>query len=130
MTTLQRTAVDQFLAAIQAGAIAGCGAWSADAVLDATVPNWRFQLTGPDAIRSEYAKWFADPGTFEDLRRLPTQDGEVVEYTLTWTEAGVPHAAHHAHILTVEDGLIAADTVLCGGRWPASLLAEMAVDGG
>ncbi|HEY8827903.1 MAG TPA: nuclear transport factor 2 family protein [Jatrophihabitantaceae bacterium] len=130
MTTLQRTAVDQFLAAIQAGTIAGCGAWSADAVLDATVPNWRFQLTGPDAIRSEYAKWFADPGTFEDLRRLPTQDGEVVEYTLTWTEAGVPHAAHHAHILTVEDGLIAADTVLCGGRWPASLLAEMAVDGG
>ena len=129
MTTLQRSAVDQFLAAIQAGTIAGCGAWSADAVLDATVPNWRFQLTGPDAIRSEYAKWFADPGTFEDLRRLPTQDGEVVEYTLTWTEAGVPHAAHHAHILTVEDGLIAADTVLCGGRWPASLLAEMAVDG-
>jgi len=130
MTTLQRTAVDQFLAAIQAGTIAGCGAWSADAVLDATVPNWRFQLTGPDAIRSEYAKWFADPGTFEDLRRLPTQDGEVLDYTLTWTEAGVPHAAHHAHILTVEDGLIAADTVLCGGRWPASLLAEMAVDGG
>ncbi len=130
MTTLQRTAVDQFLAAIQAGTIAGCGAWSADAVLDATVPNWRFQLTGPDAIRSEYARWFADPGTFEDLRRLPTPDGEVVEYTLTWTEAGVPHAAHHAHILTVEDGLIAADTVLCGGRWPASLLAEMAVDGG
>jgi len=129
MTTLQRTAVDQFLAAIQAGTIAGCGAWSADAVLDATVPNWRFQLTGPDAIRSEYAKWFADPGTFEDLRRLPTQDGEVLDYTLTWTEAGVPHAAHHAHILTVEDGLIAADTVLCGGRWPASLLAEMAVDG-
>jgi len=129
MTTLQRTAVDQFLAAIQAGTIAGCGAWSADAVLDATVPNWRFQLTGPDAIRSEYARWFADPGTFEDLRRLPTQDGEVLDYTLTWTEAGVPHAAHHAHILTVEDGLIAADTVLCGGRWPASLLAEMAVDG-
>jgi len=129
MTTLQRTAVDQFLAAIQAGTIAGCGAWSADAVLDATVPNWRFQLTGPDAIRSEYAKWFADPGTFEDLRRLPTQDGEALDYTLTWTEAGVPHAAHHAHILTVEDGLIAADTVLCGGRWPASLLAEMAVDG-
>jgi len=130
VTTLQRTAVDQFLAAIQAGTIAGCGAWSADAVLDATVPNWRFQLTGPDAIRSEYAKWFADPGTFEDLRRLPTQDGEVLDYTLTWTEAGVPHAAHHAHILTVEDGLIAADTVLCGGRWPASLLAEMeAADG-
>jgi hypothetical protein len=29
------------------------------------------------------------------------------------------------HLLTIRDGRIAADTVLCGGRWPASLLAEM-----
>jgi hypothetical protein len=126
MTTLQRTAVDQFLAAVESGEIAGCGAWSADAVLDATVPNWRFRVTGADAIRAEYAKWFADPGAFEQLRRLPTEDGEVVEYTLTWTEDGVAHAAHHMHLLTVEAGQIVADTVLCGGRWPESLLTEMA----
>jgi hypothetical protein len=50
---------------------------------------------------------------------------DVIEYTLSWSENGVPHAAHHLHLLTVRDGLITADTVLCGGRWPASLLAEM-----
>jgi hypothetical protein len=49
----------------------------------------------------------------------------VVEYTLSWTENGVPHAAHHVHLLTVRDDRIVADTVMCGGRWPASLLAEM-----
>jgi len=130
MTTLQRTAVDQFLDAVRGGAIAGCEAWSTDAVLDATVPNWRFQITGADAIRTEYAKWFADPGIFEQLRRLPTEDGEVVEYTLTWTEVGVAHAAHHIHLVTVDAGKIVADTVLCGGRWPAALLAEMAAGGG
>ena len=44
---------------------------------------------------------------------------------LSWQENGVPHAAHRLHLLTVRDGLIVADTVFCGGRWPASLLAEM-----
>jgi hypothetical protein len=124
-TLTQQTAVDRFLAAGESATISGCDAWSADATLDATVPNWRFRVRGVDAIRSEYAKWFADPGAFEQLRRLTTDDGEVVEYTYTWTEDGVPHAAHHAHILTVRDGLIEADTVMCGGRWPAALLAEM-----
>jgi hypothetical protein len=92
---------------------------------------------GPDAIRAEYARWFADPARFDELRHYPVggadgtadADGggasDLIEYTLSWSENGVPHAAHHLHLLTVRDGLIAADTVFCGGRWPASLLAEM-----
>jgi len=129
-TFTTRAAVDRFLAAIESATIPSCDAWSAGATLDATVPNWRFRVSGADAIRSEYAKWFAEPGGFEQVRRLTTDDGEVVEFTLAWTEDGVPHASHHAHILTIRDGHIFADTVLCGGRWPASLLAEMeACDG-
>jgi len=126
------TAVDQFLAAIENAAIPACRAWHADATLDATVPNWRMHLAGADAIRAEYSRWFADQGHLHDLTRHPMDDGtgEVVEYTLSWRENGVPHAAHHVHLLTLRDGLIAADTVFCGGRWPASLLAEMeAADG-
>jgi hypothetical protein len=120
-------AVDAFLDAVENAAITGCDVWSAEATLDATVPNWRMQLTGADAIRAEYGKWFADPGKFEELRRYPAADGvtEVVEYTLSWSENGVPHAGHHLHVLTVRDDRIVADTVFCGGRWPASLLAEM-----
>jgi hypothetical protein len=93
------------------------------------VPNWRLHAAGADAIRAEYARWFADPGQFGEFRRFPVRaDGgpsEIVEYTLSWTENGVPHAAHHMHLLTVRDDHIVADTVMCGGRWPASLLAEM-----
>ena len=122
-------AIEKFLYAIRTAAIPACDAWSADATLDATVPNWRLHATGADAIRAEYARWFADPGQFADLRRYPVHgDGgpsEIVEYTLSWTENGVPHAGHHLHLLTVHDDLIVADTVFCGGRWPASLLAEM-----
>jgi ketosteroid isomerase-like protein len=119
--------IDTFLDAIERGAIGDCDAWSADATLDATVPNWRMQLHGADAIRGEYGRWFADPGSFEELHRYPAAGGvtEIVEYTLSWSENGVPHAGHHLHVLTVRDDRIVADTVFCGGRWPASLLAEM-----
>jgi hypothetical protein len=117
--------VDEFLTAVTAGAIDSCDAWTTDVVLDATVPNWRFRKDGVAALKEEYAHWFADPGRFEELRRVPFQGGEVVEYLLTWVEGGVPHAARHMHVLDVRDGRIARDTVVCGGRWPASLRAEI-----
>ncbi len=120
-------AVDKFLHAIENAAIATCDAWSADATLDATVPNWRLHAAGADAIRAEYGRWFADQAHFDELHRYPVGDGssELIEYTLSWQENGVPHAGHHMHLLTVRDGLIARDLVFCGGRWPASLLADM-----
>ena len=70
-------------------------------------------------------------GHFDELRRYPVQGGpaEVVEYTLSWTENGVPHAGHHLHLLTVRDDRIVSDMVFCGGRWPAALLAEMEAAG-
>ena len=128
--------IDKFLQAIENAAIDSCDVWSDGATLDATVPNWRMRLLGPDAIRAEYARWFVEPSRFEELRRYPVSgsdagvtdhDGvsEVVEYTLSWSENGVPHAAHHLHVLTVRDDRIVTDMMFCGGRWPAALLAEM-----
>lgn len=122
---MSQRVVDEFLSCVERGDMASCDVWSADAVLDATVPNWRFHRRGPAAIRAEYSGWFADPGHLEELSRTPVPSGEVVRYLLTWVENGVPHAAHHMHLLAVSGGQITSDTVLCGGRWPASLLAQM-----
>lgn len=120
-------AVDAFLRAVATGDGIPPELYSARATLDATVPNWRMTRHGPAAIAGEYARWFADPGTFEELTRRPIDGGEVVSYVLTWNEAGEPHGAHHCHILNVDsDGLIDNDTVFCGGRWAAALLAQMA----
>jgi hypothetical protein len=120
-------AVDEFLHAIESATIPDCKVWSEDAKLDATVPDWRMHVHGADAIRAEYSRWFADAGHFDVLNRYPVSGGpsELIEYTLSWQEHGIPHAAHHMHLLTVKDGFIVADTVMCGGRWPASLLADM-----
>jgi hypothetical protein len=121
--------IAMFLAAVADAGIASCDAWADDVVLDATVPNWRFTCHGAAAVRAEYAGWFDHPCRFDELRRIDTAGGAVVEYTISWEEDGVPHAAHHMHLLDAPTGRIVRDTVLCGGRWPASLLAEMAKAG-
>ena len=118
--------IDRLLTAIRT-ASPTAELYCSDAHLDATVPNWRFTVDGAGAIATEYRRWFAHPGRFSELRRIPTQDGEVVEYTVRWTENGVAHAAHHVHVLTVDSARdqIATDRVWCGGRWDAALLAQM-----
>jgi hypothetical protein len=122
------TPIDHFLASI-------CGrhdasGWAPGAVLDAVVPGWRFSTTGAPAVEAQFRSWFRDPGTLEELRRQATASGEVVEFTVTWVEHGVPHAARQVHVLELDGaGRIAHDHMWCGGRWPATLLAEMEAAG-
>jgi hypothetical protein len=121
--------IGAFLKAVQAAAIDQTDVYAEDAVLDATVPNWRLHAVGPQAIKAEYAKWFSDPATFLALERIPVPDGELVIYEHEWVQDGVRHRGHHAHHLVVRDGKIASDTVWCGGRRPESLLNDMAATG-
>ncbi|HEY2428307.1 MAG TPA: hypothetical protein VGI06_05220 [Acidimicrobiales bacterium] len=118
--------IDRYLAAIEEATMDRCDALAPDVTLDATVPNWRFNVVGDEAVRSELARWYADPGSFEELVRTPLPHGELVEFTLRWVEGGVPHAVHQAHKIEVAGDRIARDQVWCGGRWSATLLAEMA----
>ena len=114
------------LTAIESGTPPGPGIFAEDVVFDATVPNWRFSAHGEEAVRAQLGGWYRDPAQFEELRRTPLPDGELVEFVLSWEEGGVPHAGHQAHILRIEGARIISHTVFCGGRWPAALLAEMA----
>jgi hypothetical protein len=116
--------VGAFLAAIEGAALTEdifCG----DVVLDATVPNWRFRVQGAGPVRDELGRWYADPGRFGEVGRNTIDGGELVEFTFSWEELGVPHMCHQAHVVRLRDGRIASDTVFCGGRWPHSLLVQM-----
>lgn len=122
--TTTTTAIDTFLATVRGDH--RHHPWSDTAVLDPVVPGWRLTVEGSDTISAQFRKWFADPGTLEEVRRHDIATGEVVEFTVTWTENGVPHAARQVHVLDLDpDGRIAHDSMWCGGRWPAALLAEM-----
>jgi len=122
---MTETAIDRFCAAIAAARVDEADVFCEDVVLDATVPHWHFVRRGQAAARAELSGWYADPGRFDTLRRTPLPDGELVQFDLAWEEGGVPHACRQAHVITLRDGRIARDTVWCGGRWPASLLADM-----
>ena len=119
--------ISAFLAAIETATVDEADVFTDDAVLDATVPNWRMRVEGSDAIRAEYAKWFDHPASFIALERIPTPDGEVVLYEHEWLDGGIRHRGHHAHVIVVVDGKIASDTVWCGGKWSESLLQSMAL---
>jgi hypothetical protein len=118
------TVVDKLLSGITAASIPTVAFHDA-VVLDATVPNWRYQVRTAPAVTAELAKWYADPGQFQTVRRIPLPDGELVEFTLDWSEDGVQHTCHQAHLLQIEHDQIVKDTVWCGGRWPAPLVAQM-----
>jgi len=76
-------------------------------------------------VQEELGRWYAAPGHFGDVRRNTIDDGELVEFTLSWKEEGVPHMCHQAHIVRRRGDRIASDTVFCGGRWPEPLFTQM-----
>jgi hypothetical protein len=117
--------VQRLLDAIAAGDGIPDGLFTADAVLDATVPMWRYAVTGAQAVSAELGKWYGSPTRIEHVQRRPFPGGVAVEIDISWTETGVPHAGHQLHVLAISGDRIASDTVFCGGRWPAELLAEM-----
>ena len=127
LSTKTSQAIDSFLDAVRNGAGVAPSLFAPDAELDATVPGWRFHRHGAAAVAAQYTSWFADAATFEELERDEFPGGATVTYLLAWEEAGVPHAAHHCHVLRFDaEGRIALDRFFCGGRWDAALLAEMA----
>ena len=125
MTTTRHHPVDRFLAEISAGHGIGPDYWADDARLDATVPNWRFDRHGAESVAAQLSCWYNVPITIESITRTEVPGGETVRLDLSWVEHGVPYAAHQVHLLALDGDRISSDTVFCGGRWSAALLAEM-----
>src|SRR5258708_5376510 len=74
--------IDSYLEAIESATMSTCDALAPDVTLDATVPNWRFTVAGDDAVRAALGGWYADAGSFEELKRTPLPTGELIELTL------------------------------------------------
>jgi hypothetical protein len=124
-TTATSDPVVRYLDDLAAGRPLTASILADDVVLDATVPNWRLERRGRDEVTAQLAEWYASDAHYDWVRRQHTPTGELVEFFLCWEEDGVPFAVHQLHLLDLEDGRIHRDTMFCGGRWSAALLAEM-----
>jgi hypothetical protein len=120
--------IDRFTAAIEGATIPDArDLFADDAVLDATVPHWRFAVRGRVGVSGELAAWYTDPGQLESLTRTDLPGGAtLVQFVLTWEEHGEPHMCHQAYLIEHQDGRITHDTVWCGSRWDPALMAQMA----
>lgn len=119
-------AVSRLLDAVVSGTGVPTELFAADAVLDATVPNFRFAQHGPTHVAGQLSAWFAAPGELSEVRRTPVDGGEVVSFTLHWPEEGRRMAAHQVHVVSVAGDRIAGLEVWCGGRWDPARQAEIA----
>jgi hypothetical protein len=122
--TTTTTVVDRFLEGIRAGRLPD-DLYIPDAVLDATVPGWRFRAEGAVAIQAEYQGWFFVPSELLHVERHPIEGGEVVRYLQQGEVKGTTFLVHHMHLLRLDGDRIAADTVFCGGQWGPEAVAQM-----
>ena len=118
--------VTRFLDAVTAGTGVPEDLFTADAVLDATIPGFRFAQHGPEHVAGQMSSWYADPGSFTDVVRTPLPGGELVRFSLIWDEGGEKMATHQVHVIELADGLIRRQEMWCGGRWDSSRQAEIA----
>jgi hypothetical protein len=118
------TVVDRFLEGIRTGRLP-TDLYAPDAVLDATVPGWRFRAEGSTAILAEYQGWYFAPSELVSVERHPIEGGEVLRYLQQGERKGVTFLVHHMHLLKVAGDRIAADTVFCGGQWGPEAVAQM-----
>lgn len=125
MTLSPDSVVDAYLDQLAQGVLGTCGLLADEAVFSGTVPQWRYQVRGADAVRQELGSWFGCPTRIVEERRLPTAEGEVVVLGLRWEEHGGTWGAHQTHVLTVDDGRITKIHAACGGRWSPEVLAQM-----
>jgi hypothetical protein len=96
-----------------------------DALFDASVPNWRFQLEGGGKIVEQLADWFGIQPTVLEPTVTLTEDGAVVDFEMRRMCPGNPaenHAPHlegcrQAHIFRLRDGKIAEQRAYCAGEW-------------
>lgn len=126
-----QTLVKQFMTCIEHGdddRIATL--YTDDAIFDAHVPNWRFQVQGPDAIAEQLKAWFRLPGRFDEVQTQLTVAGDVL-VRFAWREREETVDAitsREMQLWRLAGDRITEQVVFCAGRWGRPLVMQMAAE--
>lgn len=98
-----------------------------DVFCDLSLPQWRIQTTGTDALERLRRESHPDLGSVSRWSAEPTASGFVFEFEERWTDArGESWYSRELLRATVHDGRIAEVSIYCTGDWDRATQAEHA----
>ncbi len=120
---------ERYRAAVEAGDVEHLGELChSEVLLDAHVPNWRFQVQGRDAVAKATGTGLPGPGRFTSFEAETTTSGDLlVQFEWLQDEEQGGHRSREVHIWRLDDaGRIAEQVLFCAGVWDPQLQAQMA----
>jgi ketosteroid isomerase-like protein len=102
-----------------------------DALLDVSVPQWRYQLQGPEAIRQALAEElapFVGSARVTGQRATRTDDGVVVELEVRFMQDGEERQWREVHLFHTDGTAITEHLNYCTGVWDAATIARQALE--
>ena len=102
-----------------------------DALLDVSVPQWRYQLQGREAIRQALIEELAPLGGSARVtgqRATRTDDGVVVELEVRFEQDGEERQWREVHLFHTDGAAITEHLNYCTGVWDAATIARQAVE--
>lgn len=129
-TTTLNDRIAECLRTLDAGGLAAL--YRADVLLDANVPEWRYQLQGLEAVveqlREEWAPVAAAGYEVTASRALPMEDGVLVETEVCFHDDGEERRWRDVHIVRTDGEAVVEHTFYCTGIWDAATIARQAVE--
>ncbi|MDT4910526.1 MAG: hypothetical protein QOI69_3767 [Pseudonocardiales bacterium] len=102
------------------------GLFTADVFCDLTVPTWRLQAQGADAVAAMRRASHPAPGRVPRLRYDPTPSGFVLEWEEEWDEHGDHWYCREMLRADVSAEAISSVSVYCTGDWSTAHQARHA----
>jgi ketosteroid isomerase-like protein len=102
-----------------------------DALLDVSLPQWRYQLQGREAIRQALAEELAPlvgSTRVTGQRATRTDDGVVVELEVRFLRDGEERQCREVHLFHTDGTAITEHLNYCTGVWDAATIARQAVE--
>jgi hypothetical protein len=118
---LGRDLAAMFITFLETGA-APEGLFTPDAFCDFTMPQWRLQFQGVDAIVSGRKAGHPAPGRVPRSRFDPTATGFVLEVEEEWDQDGESWYCRELFRADVSGGAVSQMSVYCTGDWDRALV--------
>jgi len=127
--TEQQAVTDRYRAAVESRDVETlAGLYHPDVLLDAHVPNWRFQLQGRHAVAEATGTGLPGPGRFASFDVEPTASGDLlVQFQWHQDDHEGGQVSRELHLWRLDDdGRIVEQVLFCAGIWDRQLQAQMA----